>query len=445
MISQITTSAGIREMIRIPELYQIFLQHPVICTDTRKLSPGCIFFALKGESFNGNKFALNAVEQGAAYAVVDENLAESDKLIKVDDVLHTLQQLATHHRRQFKIPVLAIAGSNGKTTTKELIAAVLNRSFRTLYTQGNLNNHIGVPLTLLSLRKVHEWAVIEIGANHIGENALLCEITEPDFGLVTNVGKDHLEGFGGVEGVRIASKEVYDHLKTRRKKIFIQSGNAELLELMGSYDDVITYSPDSEALIRGNAVVEDGYLTVLLKQPFHARIKTKLAGTYNLENVLAAVAIGNYAGVPEKEIAEGIESYVPGNQRSQVMYRKNLMLLLDAYNANPSSMEAALKNYTDAYPSPRRIALGEMLELGEAADREHEAIATLAANNGAEEIILVGKLFEKIAARLKVQYFNTSDEAKDWLKQQNMNNGSLLIKGSRGTQMEKLLEAFQES
>lgn len=432
-------------MMTIAELYQIFLQHPVICTDTRKLSPGCLFFALKGETFNGNKFALKAISYGAAYAITDEDVGSDERIIRVDDVLTSLQQMATHHRRQFKIPVLAIAGSNGKTTTKELIAAVLNRSFNTLFTQGNLNNHIGVPLTLLSLKQEHEWAVIEIGANHIGENALLCEITEPDSGLVTNVGKDHLEGFGGVEGVRRASKEVYDYLKAHHKKVFIQSGNPELLELLGAYDDVVTYSPDLEALVKGDAEVDAGYLTVKLQNPFHALIKTKLAGTYNLENVLAAVAIGVHAGVPEKEIVKGIESYQPGNQRSQVIFRDGLMILMDAYNANPSSMEAALKNYNDSYPSPRRIALGEMLELGDAAIEEHDSIAKLASENGATEVMLVGEQFKEAAKRLNLHYFANSKDAMHWLKNENIRNGSLLIKGSRGTQMERLLEAYQES
>jgi UDP-N-acetylmuramoyl-tripeptide--D-alanyl-D-alanine ligase len=431
------------ENTSIEKLYSLFLQHPVICTDTRKLSPGCLFFALKGENFNGNKFALQAIQSGAAYAIVDEEAGDDERLLYVNDVLTALQKIATHHRRQFSIPVIAIAGSNGKTTTKELMAAVLKTQFKTLYTQGNLNNHIGVPLTLLSLNKTHEWAVIEIGANHQGENALLCDITEPDSGLVTNVGKDHLEGFGGIDGVKKASKEIYDYLKANKKTVVIQSGNSELMDLMGRYEKVIAYGNASDSIASGTASVNNGFLVVHLEKPFVAIIQTQLAGTYNLENVLAAVAVGNSAGVNSENIIHGIENYQPGNQRSQVMKIDQLTVLLDAYNANPSSMEAALKNYDDAYPSPRRIALGEMLELGEAEAEEHMLIAELAANNKADEVLLVGKLFKAAADKFGAHYFNTSEEAAIWLKTQIPLKGSILVKGSRGTKMERLLEAFQ--
>lgn len=423
-------------------LYRVFKTHPVICTDSRKVTKDCLFFALKGESFNGNAFALQALQEGAAYAVVDENVGDDKRLIVVQDVLQSLQQLATHHRRQFSIPVIAIAGSNGKTTTKELMAAVLNTQFNTLFTQGNLNNHIGVPLTLLSMNAKHEWAVIEIGANHRGENALLCEITEPDMALVTNVGKDHLEGFGGIEGVRLASKEVYDYIKSRDGLVFLLEGNEELNHLLGEYNSVITYGAGNDATVTGSASVSNGYLTVEITRPFKGIVQTQLAGTYNLDNVLAAVAVGHYAGVPSAKIMHGIASYVPGNQRSQIIHKGELTILLDAYNANPSSMEAALNNFSDEYPSPRYIALGEMLELGDAEITEHKAIAKLAAENGAAEIILVGNLFREAAAKFGAKHFATSGEAAEWLQTQLPLKGSLLIKGSRGTKMEKLLEAF---
>lgn len=441
MISQNSTSAEM-QINNIEFLYSIFLKHPEICTDTRKLQPGCMYFALRGESFNGNTFALKALEDGAAYAVVDQEISDDPRLLNVKDVLTTLQELATFHRKQFKKPVIAIAGSNGKTTTKELVAAVLKTQFNTLFTQGNLNNHIGVPITLLSLKPEHEWAVIEIGANHIGENALLCEICEPDMVLVTNVGKDHLEGFGGIEGVRIASKEVYDHIRKTNGRVFLQNANDELNSLLGKYENVISYGPNPDAMTSGTASVQNGYLKVSLTKPFKAEIQTQLAGTYNLENVLAAVSIGHFAGVSEDKIIKGINEYVPGNQRSQILHKGDLTILLDAYNANPSSMEAALKNFGNEYPSPRRIALGEMLELGNEETAEHDAIAKLASENGASEIILVGELFRDAAKKYNTLHFSTSTEAAQWLKSQLPVNGSLLIKGSRGTKMEKILEAF---
>jgi UDP-N-acetylmuramoyl-tripeptide--D-alanyl-D-alanine ligase len=437
-----TTTYAVMPDTTIENLYAIFLKHSVICTDTRKLTPGCLFFALKGESFNGNLFAMKALEGGAAFAIIDEDAGNDPRLIQVPDVLTTLQQLATHHRRQFNIPVIAIAGSNGKTTTKELMAAVLNTQFNTLFTQGNLNNHIGVPLTLLSLNKTHEWAVIEIGANHRGENAMLCEITEPDMALVTNVGKDHLEGFGGIEGVKLASKEVYDYMKTVNGKVFIQSSNKELTALLGEYNHVINYGPSADAGTTGTASVKNGYLYVQLLSPFNIAIQTQLAGTYNLENVLAAVAVGHYAGISAEKIASGIEQYVPGNQRSQILKRNDLTILMDAYNANPSSMEAALKNFGNEYPSPRRIALGEMLELGPAEAEEHLAIAELASENGAAEVILVGNLFKTAAEKFSARHFSNSEAAANWLKTQLPLSGSLLVKGSRGTKMEKLLEGL---
>jgi len=437
-----TTTFSVMPDNLIEQLYATFLKHPVICTDTRKLSAGCLFFALKGESFNGNLFALKALEGGAAFAIVDEEAGNDPRLIRVKDVLATLQQLATLHRRQFNIPVIAIAGSNGKTTTKELMAAVLNTQFRTLFTQGNLNNHIGVPLTLLSLNKSHEWAVIEIGANHLGENALLCEITEPDMALVTNVGKDHLEGFGGIEGVKLASKEVYDFMKAANGKIFIQNSNEDLTALLGNYNNVIHYGPSPEAATTGVASVRNGYLHVQLQAPFTAAIQTQLAGTYNLENVLAAIAVGHYAGISAEKIVEGIVHYVPGNQRSQILQKDGLTVLLDAYNANPSSMEAALNNFGNEYPSPRRIALGEMLELGTAEAEEHLAIAKLACENGASEVILVGDLFKTAAEKFNARHFSSSETAANWLKTQLPLSGSLLVKGSRGTKMEKLLEGL---
>lgn len=426
----------------IEELYKVYLDHPVVCTDTRKLSAGCLFFALKGENFNGNLFAVKAIEQGAAFAVVDEDCGNDERLIRVDDVLKTLQDLSTYHRLQLSIPVHVIGGSNGKTTTKELTAAVLSKKYNTLHTPGNFNNHIGVPLTLLMLNKHHQLAVVELGANHKGENALLCEIVQPDTGLVTNAGKDHLEGFGGIEGVREANAEVYTYLKNKNGLVFLQHDNPDLKTMLGNYSNVLRYGSSEECKVCGSAEINNGYLQVNMTAPFHATLQTQLAGTYNLENVLAAVAAGIHFGVAQQDITDAIKNYSPGNQRSQLLQKEGITVILDAYNANPSSMEAALQNFGKAYTEPRMIALGEMLELGDAAATEHASIARLAASGKPELLILVGELFKKSADDLNALYFPDSTAATQWFRHHKPATGSLLIKGSRGTRMEKLMEAF---
>ncbi len=430
-------------MTTTAQLYSIFLDHPFIITDTRKLVKGGIFFALKGGNFNGNKFALQALNEGAAYAVIDEDLQISDdRLIKVDDVLKALQSLATHHRRQTKIPVLAITGSNGKTTTKELIATVLSKKYNVNYTQGNLNNHIGVPLTLLSITSENNFAVVEMGANHQKEIELLASIAQPDFGLITNIGKAHLEGFGGIEGVKKGKGELYQNLKTNQKLIFIQKNSEALCDLLNDYNHFISYGNKNEFDVCGNEVSGNEFLKVSIEKPFHLTIQTNLTGNYNLDNVLVAVAVGNHFGVSSTDIREAIENYQPSNQRSQIIRKENATIVLDAYNANPSSMQVALENFNKSFGGTKIIALGEMLELGSESEQEHQRIGQLIKEINPQQLILVGKNFKTVSSSLNANYFENSIDATEWLKANLPINYTILIKGSRGSKMEKLLEAI---
>lgn len=432
-------------MLSTPELYQHYLQHPVVSSDTRNLPEGCIFFALRGPSFNGNHFAMQALANGAALAVVDEVTGDDPRLLRVADVLKSLQDLATHHRHALDINVLAITGSNGKTTTKELTAAVLKKEFSTHYTRGNLNNHIGVPLTLLQLSDEHDFAVVEMGANHQREIAELCRIAQPDFGLITNIGSAHLEGFGGPEGVKKGKGELYEYLRSNGNLIFVQLDQPSLREILHGYDNIISYGSSNQVQYRGRlSEKQSEYLNVEITFPFHLQISTQLTGEYNLDNVLAAVAVGAHFGVKPDDIREAISHYVPGNNRSQVIRKENLHIVLDAYNANPSSMNSALQNFSKHFEGPRLIALGEMLELGEAAAEEHRRIAEIAADIADSEVIVVGELFRDIAVQKGLRYFENSEACANWLRTNQPAKGSLLIKGSRGSKMEKLLDAFSD-
>ncbi|MEP7265536.1 MAG: UDP-N-acetylmuramoyl-tripeptide--D-alanyl-D-alanine ligase [Bacteroidota bacterium] len=422
-------------------LYEKFLQHPVICTDTRKLSNGCLFFALKGDNFNGNKFADQALKEGAAYVIVDEKeYALNDQCIFVDDVLTALQQLASYHRKQLNIPVIALTGSNGKTTSKELIASVLKQKFNVLYTLGNLNNHIGVPLTLLQLTAAHEMAVIEMGANHQKEIELLCNIANPDYGLITNVGKAHLEGFGGFEGVKKGKGELYQYIKQKKAHLFVNVDNGHLVSMLNAYDNVTWYGTISGD-VQGVAAGESSLLDVQVNHPFNQYIKTNLTGDYNLENILAAVAIGDYFKINQEEIKKGIESYFPSNQRSQIIKKaNNITLVLDAYNANPSSMNAALDNFDKSFSGKKIIALGDMLELGSESEREHFNIAQKVAGFKDTFVVLVGPKFESAAKKFYFRHFKTSAEAAAFINTEYFRDYTILIKGSRGIKMEVIAE-----
>jgi len=433
-------------MTDIQKLYEIFNAHPVICTDTRKITPGCLFFALKGDNFNGNTFAGAAISQGARLAVVDEKVFKTgENFFLVKDVLETLQQLALYHRRQLDIPFIAITGSNGKTTTKELVSAVLASKYETAFTRGNLNNHIGVPLTLLSVTKMHEMVVIEMGANHLREIDLLCRLAEPTHGMITNIGKAHLEGFGGLEGVKKGKGELYEFLKKNNGTVFINPDQQSLVELLEDYPNTISYGTGPQYDICGEATGKGAFLEVEWRKKNSDRsyhIKTNLAGSYNLPNVLAAACIGDFFGVKPDKICSVAGHYTPGNQRSQVVQKGSNVIVLDAYNANPSSMEAALKNFNENYGNDKMVVIGDMLELGEESESEHEAIAMLIAGMNFREVVLVGGNFGKCARKLKCRYFQNADEARDWIREAHVTNTAVLIKGSRGLMMEKTLEAF---
>jgi len=433
-------------MLSTAQLYEYFQQYPIISTDTRHLPKDCIFFALKGPSFNGNTFALQALEKGAAYAVVDEDAGDDPRLLRVEDVLKSLQDLATYHRHRIDVNILAITGSNGKTTTKELTAAVLKQDFEMHATQGNLNNHIGVPLTLLQLNDDHDFAVVEMGANHQKEIAALCKIAMPDYGLITNIGKAHLEGFGGPEGVKKGKGELYDFLRSQGGMIFLNLDNPILREMLQGYDSIITYGTSNTVQYQGRIVEQSNeFLEVEMLRPFHLSIKTQLTGDYNLDNVLAAVAVGAHFGVEPHAIKQAIEHYRPDNQRSQVIKKRGLTIVQDMYNANPSSMKAALDNFSQHFPGEKIIALGEMLELGEDAPAEHMRIAQCAAEITGSTLLLVGSLFAEASKAVSCHHFENAVACTEWLKQHLPATGSILIKGSRGAKMEQLMNAFQDS
>lgn len=422
----------------IEELYPIFLKHPSVQTDTRKLKAGDFYFALKGAHFNGNNFATQALEKGAAYAIVDEEIALFDKrIIKVDDVLNTLQQLAKYHRQQFNIPFLAITGSNGKTTTKELIHAVLSSRYKTYTTEGNLNNHIGIPLTLLKIKADAEFAVIEMGANHQKEIASYCTYTLPNFGLINNCGKAHLEGFGGIEGVRKGKGELYDFIRETNGAIFINWDYDYLQEMSKSIDHKITYGT-TNAETTGHLAEGEPFLKVeITSDATIGTIETQLVGEYNLPNVLAAVCAGIFFKVPPEKIKQAIEEYQPTNSRSQLIETGTNKIILDAYNANPSSMKAAIENFANLHADKKVILLGGMAELGEESLIEHKAVIDLLQQYKWLTVALVGGDYSKNDH--PYHNFKNVNEAREWFLQQHFHHTYLLIKGSRSMKMEDVL------
>jgi UDP-N-acetylmuramoyl-tripeptide--D-alanyl-D-alanine ligase len=423
------------------EIYSIFLKNRSISTDSRQLLPGCLFFALKGENFDGNKYAQKAIEAGAAYAVIDDENYDGPATILVDDVLITLQNLANMHRRHFKIPVVAITGSNGKTTTKELLNAVLSQKYKVTATKGNLNNHIGVPLTLLGITDETQLAIIEMGANHQGEIAQLCAIAEPTHGLITNIGKAHLDGFGGYEGVIKAKSELYSWLRASGGVAFVNSGNQLLMELTTGIERTL-YGTQEEAFARGKIKENTDMLAIdWITDIGTIGIETNLAGNYNFENVMAAICAGMFFNVPLSEIRTAISSYFPSNSRSQVMKTAKNSIILDAYNANPTSMQAAIENLRQVKAMHKMVILGDMLELGDESLPEHSALTKLIEESDFEQVILVGPDFTEVAHSI-FTCFRTSDEAREWLKTQNISGFTILVKGSRGIKMEKVLEAL---
>lgn len=434
-------------MLSTEQLYKLFLQHPNIVTDSRQAKAGDFFVALKGERFDGNQYAQQALDQGAAYAVVDDiSIITSDRFLLVSDTLQALQDLARHHRRQFDIPVIAICGSNGKTTTKDLVSAVLSSHYPTHYTKGNFNNHIGVPLTLLAMPPKTEVAVLEIGANNIGEIDALCKIAEPTHGLITNIGKEHLEGFGGLEGVKQGESELYRYLAAHQGMAFINKNEAFLEELASPVKKKLFYAR-SESFDVNNPVYEIRLLQSLpfVKVAFRddegeiIEINAQLFGKYNFANIMTAIVLGRYFKVPAFKIKAAIENYQPLNNRSQIKIIDSNTFILDAYNANPSSMELAIQNFSEMKANHKIAILGDMLELGNASAEEHQHIGNFALQQDFNQVIFVGKEFQNSIKNKNALHFPNVHVLREWFEKQDFTNTTFLLKGSRGIQLEKML------
>jgi UDP-N-acetylmuramoyl-tripeptide--D-alanyl-D-alanine ligase len=399
-----------------------------------------MFFALKGESFDGNKFAVEALEKGAHCAVVDDpDLPPDDRYFQVRDSLEALQSLAAFHRKNIRAQVIGITGSNGKTTTKELIYSALSAKYKTISTFGNLNNHIGVPLTVLSIREPVEYAVVEMGANHQGEIKALCAISDPDFGIITNIGKAHLEGFGGPEGVVRAKSELYQHIRDKKGMVFVNEDDP-LLSSLSSGMNKLTYGTAADADCSGSVISSYPCLTVEFKygQSAPGVIHSHLAGHYNFGNIMTAVAVGKYFKVDDDLLIRAIGEYIPSNNRSQVRKTERNTLILDAYNANPSSMKAALENFQNLPASPKMVILGDMMELGDFARAEHEEIVGQVLRFAPDKILLIGELFSQTTRQQDIVYFIDTDSAASWLASRNLSGFTILLKGSRKMQLEKL-------
>ena len=430
-------------MESLESLYEKFLSAPLspserVSTDTRKITPGSLFFALKGERFNANTFAAEALEKGAAYVIIDEPAYQTDRCLLVDDVLTTLQDLARHHRQQLDIPMLGINGTNGKTTTKELTHVVLRQKYRTLATVGNLNNHIGVPLTLLRLTPETEMAIIELGANREGEISMLCQIARPTHGLTTNIGKAHMEGFGGLEGAIRGESEQFEYMQRTGGVMFVNSQN-ELLRNRGQRLTQPHYYPAADDYFSCKLIGADPF--VAYRHENGQEITTQLVGDYNFENIAAALCIGKFFHVPAEAANEAVRTYRPDNKRSQIVEQASNTLILDAYNANPDSMQAALRNLEAMRATHKVAILGDMYELGEDAAKEHRAIGELLAQCHMQEVLLCGALMqEAYQAYPSAQYFADKAALEAYVQQHTIEQSTILIKGSRGMAMETLVE-----
>ncbi len=421
-------------------LYNIFRKAAGISIDTRSIRKGEIFFAIRGENFDGNNYALKAIEAGALLAVADdEKLRGKEGVVLVDDALVALQELAAFHRQQFKGQVIAITGSNGKTTTKELCQAVLSSHFSSFSTVGNLNNHIGVPLTLLRIPAEADFAIVELGDNHPGEIAALAEMVQPDFGVVTNVGLDHLEGFGSPEAVFAARQELFDHLAAHGAAAFVHSDLDYLLKMSSDIGTRITYGSNEHAQYRYELTGADPYVKFRSPAPVPFEVNTRLIGRYNFPNLMMAATAGRYFQVPIQKIQSALESYVPSNNRSQVLDYFGNKLLLDAYNANPSNVEAAIENFALLKAEHKMLILGEMYELGSYAGPEHRRIAELAASKDFDQVLTVGARYELLARELGFRHFSNASELKTWLGKNRPTDYWILLKGSRALALEKIL------
>jgi UDP-N-acetylmuramoyl-tripeptide--D-alanyl-D-alanine ligase len=430
-------------MENLENLYQQYLKHPIICTDTRSIQKDCIFFALKGDNFDANAFASAALAAGAAYAVIDDKkYFTGDNYILVEDVLTTLQDLARFHRSQLKIPVIGLTGSNGKTTTKELINAVLSEKFITYATKGNLNNHIGVPLTVLAIGTDVEIAIVEMGANHKKEIEFLCSIAQPTHGLITNIGHAHLEGFGGFEGVKQGKSELYNWLKAHDGITYIYKDNAILMEMAqtAALQNIIFYGQDTMNAISGELQASDPFLELnWSKAGKQYRTKTNLTGSYNFENILAAICIADFFGLSPIEINTGLSAYQPNNNRSQLTQTTNNQVICDFYNANPSSMDAALKNLQNLSAQRKVAIIADMFEMGEESLMLHQKIAANAIGMGFDETLLIGKDFYAVKQESDARYFPNTESAMEYLQAHPVKDSLVLLKGSRGMALEKML------
>jgi len=424
--------------LKIEQLHQYFLESKGICTDTRKITKGCLFFALKGDKFDGNKFAQEALDKGALKVVIDDlrfhkNTGET---ILCANTLQLLQKLAAHHRKHLNIPIIAITGSNGKTTTKELMYAVLAQKFNTSATVGNLNNHIGVPLTLLSMTSETELGIVEMGANHLKEIERLTAIIQPDYGFITNFGKSHLEGFGGMDGVIRGKSELYKYINEHQKKVFVNGNDRKQVELTKTMKKVTFGNDEQDYYIS----LKDASKTVSVTFD-GLEIRSRLIGIYNFHNIAAAIAIGAYFGVPPAKIKTAIESYLPSMNRSQIVELGGHKIILDAYNANPTSMMAALENFKQAEGENKLMILGDMFELGAEAEKEHQDITTFLEKNPFGNVLLVGSNFFKTKTKAShIVLLESFEDLKNQLEAHKPSNTFMLVKGSRGMALERVLD-----
>ena len=424
-------------------LYSIFLGSGLVSTDTRNLTPGSIFFALKGENFNGNRFAVEALEKGAVAAITDEDLPlRHPGLIRVENTLNTLQRLAEYHRLHARFTVLAITGSNGKTTTKELCKAILSEGYKVFATEGNLNNHIGVPLTLLAMDSTIDIGIVEMGANHPGEIAMLCNIAHPDYGLITNIGKAHLEGFGGIEGVARAKGELFSYLMKNRKVIFLNCGDPHVRKLVPeSYANLVYYN--GEGGLQAREVRSGPLLRVgIIHREKKVRLETNLMGSYNTENILAACCVGLHLGIGIDAVTRAVQSYRPQNNRSQYIDTGRNSLYMDAYNANPSSMHLAIEEFLRFNGMNKLLILGEMRELGATARQEHEKLIATLKESNISHVICIGRSFETLAPAAGYLYFENVDLLNEYLRQNPVINHFILVKGSRSNRLENVLQVL---
>lgn len=436
--------------MKIEEIHSLFLKYPLVSTDTRNIIPDSIFFALKGANFNGNNFAAEAIEKGASYSIVDETPStKNEKIILVEDVLKCLQDLATFHRKYLNIPVIGITGSNGKTTTKELVQRVLSKKFNVFATIGNLNNHIGVPLTLLALNKSHEMAIVEMGANHQGEIALLSSICLPNYALITNIGKAHLEGFGGVEGVIKGKTELYKFIRKNNGLLFV-NGDDELLMRVSGDIDKITYGQKESNFLVGKLISSQNGLSFSystananIKVENNVQINSILNGMYNFQNILAAICIGTYFNINFKQIKEAIEEYIPQNNRSQIEVRNGITFYMDAYNANPSSMEVSINNFDEQTKGKIRIAIiGGMNELGDTSTEEHQKLIKQLEEKKFNKVFLIGSHFAKLDV---TETFKKLEKVEDISYKEltdSFSGSFVLVKGSRTNKLENVLNIF---